>query len=175
MVMKQIKRICITFVLFTICIAVNARSGLQLKSGSASFLRQNETAVIELDWSKATWEKYTPIKEYCENEYEKRLNLSEIGFVRGFNQNSKGLIITSGEGAKYKIVVHIEDFFQKSGGGWGRSYIILFGVIEVFDISSGNSVATVIIKGSSGDADFVQNDRFAKSFEQLGKMLAKMK
>ena len=169
------KKTSLFFVLISFCLMLNAKSFIKLHSGSTDCLRENAKAVVEMDWSKATWEKYKPIKEYCKDEYEKRFELSEIAFVRGFNKNSKGLLCVSGESAKYKIVIHMEDFFQKVGGGWGRLYIRLYGLIEVVDLNSGETVAIFYVDGLSGDADYVQNDRFAKSFEQLGKILAKMK
>ena len=172
----SMKRISITFALLVSCVLLYAKSDLQLQTGSTSFLKESVFATVEMDWSKATWEKYRSIQKYCGDDYEERFEISVIAFAREFNSNSKGLRITESEDAKYKIVIRMEDFEQNSSGtGWGRFYIRLYGTLEVIDLSTGNSVAKFIIDGVNGGADYVQTDRFAKSFAKLGKTLAKKK
>lgn len=159
------------------CLLINAASSrdLRLTSGSTAFCKENATAILELDWSHATWEDYKPIKMYCGDDYEERLEISHIAFIHGFNSNSNGLRFINGENAKYKLIIRIDNFEQNQGSGWGRFYIRLYGTIEVIDLLSKQCVATFRINGFSGGPDYVQTDRFGKSFNALGKMLTKMK
>ena len=74
------------------------------------------------------------------------------------------------------MVIRIDNFVQKqSGFGWGRFYVRIYGNIDIIDLASAKTVCSIEINGLSGSADYVQNDRMAKSFTELGEKLAEVK
>lgn len=173
--MKKLFLFAMTMVL---SMAVFAKSDLKVKSGSMAWAKEKVQVVVKFDFSYAKWDKDTDFKTWCAEDYEARLNNSVNGFIKGFNNKSKGAQATTNEdGAKYRVVVKIAnmdwrpDFF----GIPGQLFALCWGVIEVSDIASGEVVCTIEIDGANGDSDFVPNDRFTKCYELVGETLAKTK
>lgn len=143
--------------------------------GNVKCLKENESAVLTIDFSKVTWEKKQDFKQWCGAEYDKRVEVSNSEFTKSFNENSKGVkIVEAGKEAKYKIVVELTNFERKTASfGWGRAHIKIYGTLSVVDAATGDTVCTYALDGVSGGDDFVETDRFAKSFAELGKQLSK--
>lgn len=143
--------------------------------GNVKCLKENESAVLAIDFSKVTWEKKEDFKQWCGEDYDKRVAISNSEFTRSFNENSKGLkIIETGNDAKYKMVIELVNFERKAAAfGWGSAHIKIYGTLKVIDAASGETVCTYTIDGVSGANDFVETDRFARSFSELGKQLTK--
>ena len=159
---------------FVLCSVVAMASSLKGK-GNIKCLKENASAVLVLDFSNARWENDEDFKQWCGNSYEERVAISTSEFTRSFNECNKGLKIVNKENnAKYKILIELNNFVRKvSGWGWGRAHIKIYGVLKIIDVASGKPVCTYDIDGVAGGNDYVETDRFAKSFEELGKELAK--
>ncbi len=159
---------------FLMCSIVTWAGSLKGK-GNVNCFKETETAVLTIDFSKAKWEKKEDFKQWCGTDYDKRVAVSNSEFTRSFNEKSKGLkIVEAGNDAKYKIVIDVTNFERKTASfGWGRAHIKIYGTLKVVDASTGDAVCTYTLDGVSGGDDFVETDRFAKSFAELGKQLTK--
>ncbi len=169
----MMKKSLLLFCLLLCCIVTWAGS---LKGkGNVKCLKENESAVLTIDFSKVTWEKKENFKQWCGEDYDKRVTVSNSEFIKSFNENSKGVkIVEAGSDAKYKIVIDLTNFERKTASfGWGRAHINIYGTLKVIDAATGDTVCTYTIDGVSGANDFVETDRFAKSFAELGKQLSK--
>ena len=146
-------------------------------NGNTGALKQNAVASIEFDFSQTTWENDESFKEYCnDGTYDERIKVSTLSFINAFNQNSKGLKLSDDvQDVQYKVILRVYNFEQKqSGFGWGRFYIKVYGEILVQDAKTNETILTVVVKGISGNADYVQTDRFKKSFTVLGEEITKL-
>ncbi len=164
--------------LLCICLllcSIVAMAGSLKGKGNVKCLKENASAVLNIDFSKVTFEKDEDFKTWCEDKYDERVAVSNSEFVKSFNENSKGVkIVEAGNDAKYKIVIDLDNFVRKTASfGWGRAHINIYGTLKVLDAATGEEVCSYKIDGLSGDNDFVETDRFAKSFAELGKQLAK--
>lgn len=165
------------FVLFMLLIlsCTVSFAGSVKKSGNASVLRENAVAQIVFDFNGSRWEEDEDFKAYCGNSYEERVRIAHDSFVNTFNNLSKGLKISDNtDGAKYKVVVKVQNFVQKMAMvGWGRFSIRIYANIEIQDISNGQTVCSFYAKGVSGGADYSQDERFNKSWGEVAKEILK--
>ena len=143
--------------------------------GDTKCLKESAKAVLSIDFSKATWEKKEDFKTWCGDTFSERETASVTNFTTAFNESSKGLqVATEGNDAKYKMVIEVKNFERKSASiGFGRAHIKIYGTLKVVDAASGETVCTYTIDGLSGGDDYVETERFAKSFAKLGKELTK--
>lgn len=155
-----------------------AKSDLKVKSGSMAWAKEKVKVAVKFDFSYAKWDKDADFKTWCAEDYEARVNNSLNGFIKGFNNKSKGAQATANEeDAKYRIVIKIANMDWRADifGIPGQFYALCWGIIDVVDIASGESVCTIEVDGANGDGDFVPNDRFTKCYETVGETLAKTK
>lgn len=166
------KRSLIVLLMSLICSTSFAK--IKITSGSNDFLKSNSTAVLVFDYSEATWEEDELYKSWCGDEYEERVNISVRSFIRGFNENSSKLKIKQEDtSARYRIIFKVENLEQKNGGrGWGRFYVLCYGIITIQDIETGKDVCVLSVKKEAGSADYSQNDRIASCFNEIGELVA---
>lgn len=168
------KKLLLTFIVF-LCSIVMFAGPLKKTSGDDKCFSENVTAVLSMDLSKTTFDKKQSFKTWCGKDYDERVSVSKKGFTESFNQNSKGLkIVDSEDDAKYKIVIDVKNFQRKSASfGFGRYHVKVYGTLTVIDNATGETVCAYDIDGVSGGDDFVETERFEKSFSELGKVLLK--
>ena len=162
----------VSFLLLMLSCSVSFAGSIK-SSGNTSVLNENAVAQIVFDFSGSRWEDDDDFKSYCGNAYEERVRIAHDSFVESFNKINKGLKFSDNEdGAKYKVIVKVQNFVQKTAKfGWGRFYIRIYANIEIQDMSNGNNVCGFYVKGISGGADYSQNDRFNKSWGEVAKEL----
>ena len=145
---------------------------VKLLSGSIDVLKENATAVLEMDYSETTWEKDEVYELWCGNDFEERVNLSTKAFEKRFNITSKGLKIKTEENAKYKIVFKVIDLEQhQSMSMWGRLTMEVTGKIDIINIATGENVLSLQLTTIQGEADFAMGDRIIKAFSNVAERL----
>ena len=170
------KRLLITAVLLLTAASLFAAKPLKVNKGSLDVLREDATATWSIDLSQATFEKKQAFEAWCEGEYQTRVQLINDAFFASFNKYSKGLTLVNEGEAPYKLTFKISNFERKQGPGmWGSMFIRVFGVIEIEDCASGETVCEIEVNGVKGDTDFVENDRFPKTMDWLCRDIFKMK
>ena len=164
----------LTVIIMTL-LCTTAFAKVKITSGSAAFLKEEATAVIEFDYSEAAWEEDQSYKTWCGEDFNTRVQLSKESFIFAFNKNSKKLKINDGgNDAKYRITFKVENMEQKVGGNWGQFYVRCYGTITVQDIATGETVCTINVNKEGGDTDYVPNDRISSCFSEIGKRVAKL-
>ena len=147
---------------------------LKVKTGDTNFLKETVTAKVQMDYSNTTWEKKRSYETFCGDEYEDRMEQSEVAFIKGFNSVSKTLKLSNTEEeAKYTITVHVLDLERKVFD-IAEFYIRIVGTITVVDNETGEEVCTIEIDKLKGDASYVPNSRLYSCFQTLGMKLAKL-
>ena len=170
------KRLLLTAVLLLTAASLFAAKPLKVNKGSLDVLREDATATWSIDLSQATFEKKQAFEAWCEGEYQTRVQLINDAFFASFNKYSKGLKLVNEGEAPYKLTFKVSDFDRKQGPGmWGSMFIRVFGVIEIVDCASGETVCEIEVNGVKGDTDFVENDRFPKTMDWLCRDIFKMK
>jgi len=170
------KRLLITAVLLLTTASLFAAKPLKVNKGSLDVLRQDATATWSIDLSKATFEKSQSFEAWCEGDYQTRVQSMNDTFFESFNKYSKGLKLVNAGEAPYQLVFTVSNFERKQGPGmWGSMFIRVFGVIDIIDSASGETVCQIEVDGVKGDTDFVENDRFPKTMDWLCRDLFKMK
>lgn len=173
------KKAIITIIVSLFCIT--AFADIRIALGNSDFLKEEETAVVIFDYSKAIWNEESVYEQWCGDDYANRVNLSYGSYVLGFNNESTKLKIKQEDpSAKYRITVKITLIEEKhgallKGGLWRRYYVQCSGTIVIEDIATGEVVCIAEIDEEEGERDLVINDRLAKCFYALGKSTAKMK
>jgi len=170
------KRLLITAVLLLTAASLFAAKPLKVNKGSLDVLRQDATATWTIDLSQATFEKKQSFEAWSEGDYQTRVQGMNDTFFDSFNKYSKGLKLVNAGEAPYELVFKVSNFDRKQGPGmWGSMFIRVFGVIDIIDSASGETVCEIEVDGVKGDTDFVENDRFPKTMDWLCRDLFKMK
>lgn len=171
------KKLLLLLTIIVINLGVYAGAPVTVKSGSAKVLKENEKAVVQLNFSNAKWDKDDDFKDWCGPDYEKRVNMMNTFFVSAWNEKVKGLqIVENQSDAKYKIVFDIHNFDRYSGvGWWGSYYIAVWGQISVVDIKSGKTVCLLNVEKAKGENDYNEDDRFLKTMYGLVEQISKLK
>jgi hypothetical protein len=161
-----------------VLLSVSAMAKVKVKSGSTDCLKENATAVIEFDYSEATFDEDESYITWCGEDFAKRDSLSTADFIGSFNRNSKGLQINNeASDAKYRIVVKVGDCDQSMdmGCSWGEMRFKCSAMITIVEIATNEVVCTVEVDEEEGLCDYVPNDRIASCYRSIAKELAKKK
>ena len=170
------KRILTTVLLLFSAVTLFAAKPLKVSKGSVDVLRQDATATWTIDLSQATFEEKQSFETWSEGDYQTRVQSINDTFFDSFNKYSKGLKLVNDESAPYKLTFKVSNFDRKQGPGmWGSMFVRVFGVIEIEDCATGETVCEIEVNGVKGDTDFVENDRFPKTMDWLCRDLFKMK
>lgn len=172
------KKIYLLLSLLLVSITAGAAPALKVKSGNwLSLLSEDANVCVEFDYSKATWEEGESYEKFCGDTYKARTEASVTDFITSFNTVSNSLKMANTlEGAKYKMIFHIKNLERKQGMSmWGRFFIRVYGEIEIINITSNESVCSIIVNGHAGGDDFVPEDRLSKCFKALAEKLIKLK
>ena len=168
----------IMFVTLAVLLSVSAMAKVKVKSGSAACMKEDATAVIEFDYSEATYDEDESYQSWCGEDFEERVNLSIEEFVGAFNKNSKGLQINNEDtNAKYRIVVKIGDcdMTRDMGCSWGEMKFKCSAMVTIVEIATNEVVCTIEVDEEEGLCDYVPNDRIASCFRSIARELAKKK
>ena len=171
------KKVLLSLLVSLIAMSSFAAKPLKVLSGKANCLKEFSSAIVVFDYSGTTWEGDESLQEYCGDDYEPRITRGYKTFVREFNVFSKGVkIVEEEEKADAIIRVIFDEFEQKQGmSSWGRFYLRFYGTIEIINRSTNEVVCKLEMDKLGGDADYSQDDRFAKAYAALAKELATVK
>ena len=161
-----------------LCVTLSAFAAKPLKviSGKSSSLQDFATATVVFDYSETTWEGDESLQEYCGDDFEPRINRGYKEFVKEFNANSKNLKVVEGDDSEVIIRIVFKEFEQKQGASaWGRFFLRFYGTIEFVKRGTSEVVCSLEMDKLGGDADYSQDDRFAKAYAALAKELATLK
>ncbi len=165
--------------LILLLIGVNAMAGgIKVKSGNSSFVKEQVSAQIVMDFSNARWEKDDDFKEWSGADYEARVEAAMSNFISAFNEKSKGLTVKRDNGGvKYCINFKIENLerHQSFTSTWGRGEVYVTGVIEVVDYETKERVCVIQMTKCGSGADYNTTDGIGKCFKGLGEDIAKLK
>lgn len=168
------KKIFVAFVVMLMSTTLFARE-VKILSGSADYATADAKVYVEVDFSKARWEKEQSFEAFCGEDFQTRVELCTATFKDALQKYyKKSQVVEEQDGATHKMVFHVIEMERKMGGEFGQFYINVSGLIDVVDLSTGETVCTIEIKRLSGRPDYVPNDRLAKCFNALGKKVAKL-
>ena len=164
--------------LFAVFLSLTAMAKVKVTSGSTACLKENATAIVEFDYSEATFDKEQSYESWCGEDYEERVNLSKEEFIRSFNKKSKGLQINNDSSdAKYRIIVKVGNCDQNMGMSctWGQMQFKCSGIITIVEIATNEIICTVDVNEVKGGCDYTPLDRITECFGSIGKELSKLK
>ena len=173
---KSMRKIIFTIIALTFSVFVSA-ARLEILSGDVNVLKENATCSFVLDLTNATFERKENFKDWCGINYDERVYLMETAFPESFNKKTKGLrIVTDESSAKYKIVLHIDNFVRKMGRMYGASaWMRIDGYISIVEMGTNKEVLRIGINKFYGDQDFKETDRFPKAVSVLAEKIHKLK
>ena len=170
------KRLFTTAILLLTAASLFAAKPLKVSKGSLDVLRQDATATWTIDLSQATFEKDQTFEASYEGDYPALVQSINDTFFASFNKYSKGLKLVGEETAPYQLVFKVKDFERKQGPGmWGSMFIRVYGIIDIVDCASGETVCEIEVNGVKGDTDFAESDRYPKTMDWLCRDIFKMK
>ena len=167
--------VCLS-VLMCSSVVMFAKKQLSLTEGTAKdlqsvFAQKDQQMLVVMDYSTTMWEDDGSYKEFCGNDYEKRVNDSYVAFIDAFNHKNKNMIQATADTTaevKAKVVVKIDKWDRKFAGvgGYGKLYICIYGTVTVYDATD-KAVASAEIYKLAGGEDYVEDDRLKKCFANL--------
>lgn len=153
-----------------------AAKPLKVKSGDLSFKQDAAVAKLVMDYSNAKWEEKKSYEEFCEEDYDSRVQQSYLAVMTGFNSLNPALKLTNDEEAeaKYTVTVQLTNLERKM---WDIAsfYIRIEGIITVVNNETGEEVCSIEIKKLKGSASYVPDTRLFSCFQELGFNFAKLK
>ena len=170
------KKILITTLV--LLLSFTAMAKVKVVSGSAACIKEKAIAVVEFDYSEATFDKDQSYKDWCGEDYEERVEHSTAEFIKSFNDKSKGLKINDNDtDAKYRIIVKVGDCDQNMGMScnWGQMQFKCNAMITIVEIATNEVVCTLKVDDEKGGCDYIPVDRISKCFSSVGYELAKQK
>lgn len=169
------KTLIITLILL---LSFSAMAKVKVVSGSTAFLKEKAIAVVEFDYSEATFDNAQSYKSWCGDDYEERVERSTAEFIKSFNEKSKGLKINNNDtNAKYRIIVKVGDCDQNMGFScnWGQLQFKSSGMITIVEVATNEVVCTLEVDEEKGGCDYTPIDRISECFGSIGYALAKQK
>ena len=180
------KKILVFIMLCACAIGVQAKSDLQLISGSLAELKGSKAKVCATwDYSNSTIEKQD-IKAFLkekgaewERDYEEEIERAEANFISRINDKTKDIqAITDKDQADYEIVLKVKDFdYGKTALavviGFGSGDARLYGTMEIYKKGNSQPIAVLDMDGVSG-AGYGNEIRRVEAYRELAELLAKL-
>lgn len=177
----------LVFIMLCACaINVQAKSDLQLTSGSLSELKGSKAKVCATwDYSKSTIENQE-IKAFLkekgpewERDYDAEIQRAEANFISRINDKTKDIqAITDKKQADYEIVVKVRNFDYGRTAlavvvGFGSGDARIYGTMEIYKKGVKQPIAVLDMDGVSGDG-FGNEKRRVEAYRELAELLAKL-
>lgn len=145
-------------------------------SGNTNILKENATAVLDIDYSKAIYREYHTFKSEKVVEFAPKGAHDMESFVEFFNKSTPGMkATTDASGAQYKILVELTKI-RKYLGMWApySNRIQLWGTVKVINIATGNTECTFTMKRFQGRDRYSDDLCYANTFSHLGERIAQL-
>ncbi len=141
-----------------------------------TILKESVMAVLQCDWTAATYDGKQPVAEYFATDWDKVRTDCERSFVKGFNEKSSALkLASSSNAAKYTFTLKVDkmDCFFAAMAFVPRHEAKMWGQLDITDNATGRIVASFRITEAEDGRDMVRNESFGKTFLEVGKKFAK--
>lgn len=159
-------------------VASNPMKQITGRENLKAIMSSDAKAFVVYDWTDAKYDKTKDLKKELADDYDFVIPDCEKSFVKGFNNKSKHLkLSTDSSDAKYKFVLKvtsIDRYFQPmtfipkhEGKMWGS--------LEIFDVETNKSLTKITIDEAEEGYDLVPKECFGKTFLNLGEKVAKLK
>lgn len=145
-------------------------------SGNINILKENASAVIEIDYSKAAYREYHTWQSEKKTNFAKQGTKDRESFVEFFNMSTPGMqATTDASGAQYKILVELTKI-RKYLGLWApySNRIQLWGTVKVINIATGKTECTFTLKRFQGRDRYGDDLCYANTFSHLGEKIAQL-
>ncbi len=142
--------------------------------GNTNVLKENATAVLDIDYSNAIYREYHTFKSEKVVTFAKKGANDKESFVEFFNKSSQGMkVSTDAADAKYKVLVELTKI-RKDIGKWapGSNRIQLWGTVKVINIATGNTECTFKLDKFQGRDRYGDDLIYANTFAHLGEDIA---
>lgn len=183
------KRIIFSFLCLFGAISLFAGNPVTVKSGDVSVLKENTTALLELDFS-ATRVGNQSIDEYLKSrgddfvkDFPEDKTQAADMFAVQFNKKSKGInVAKDASNAVYKFVIHVSTLDY---GNAGSAFVpfasakaggcIIKGTIDIINLKTNQTVCTIDIDDVKGLGHMSDRVRLRLVFFELANKIAKIK
>ena len=162
-------KILLSLVFFLSAVSAFAGKDVKVKSGDIHVLEQKVAFQCVVDLDGATWEEDETFKEHCGEDYDLRVNIIKETWPKFFAKYSEGPVV-SDENPVYKAVfklTNLEKHLQKRRSWYGQLGVEFYGEVDIVEIASGRTVLIIAVDGKSGQHDYVENDRYAKTMDAM--------
>ena len=151
--------------------------GVKAMSGDKKFFKAaTGTAVLDFQFDKAKYDNKMDLSEkFTDIDGLKKIAIS--GFTETFNEKSKGIQVVKDEGAKYIFrleVTNMDQYYKVMGFIPGNSTKV-WGTFKVIEASSNEEVLVVNVDDVEGGANPDARETISDCFEELAKLLFKLK
>ena len=178
---RAMKRFATLLFTLTLCLFTFAGNPIKIVTGKTAIkgiLSENATAVMQFDWTCATYDGKCSIGEELGEDAAFVVNDCQNKFVTGFNTKSKGLkLCEQSDGAKYKVLLTVTkmDCFFAAMSFVPRHEGKMWGKIAITSAETGETLFEANIDEAEDGQDMVRKECFGKTFELLGEKVAKLK
>lgn len=168
------KKLLILMCLIMSCMMSFAKS--LAGSGNTNVLKENATAVLDIDYSKAIYREYHAFQSEKVVNFAKKGANDKESFTEFFNKSSQGMKISSEDAnAKYKVLIELSKI-RMDIGHWapGSSRIQFWGTVKVINIATGNTECTFTLNKFQGRDRYGDDLIYANGFAHLGEDIAQL-
>ncbi len=167
--------------------SAKGKSALSVKSGDLSVLRENATAIVEIDYSE-TKIGDMPLAEYLKEEggrLEKdwqTVNESNIATYEYIFRRNKGMkVVKYVTDVPYRMIVRVNSITKGSGFAaltnavlWKSGGMAMNGTVEIVDVATGEVVLAIDVDGLKGDSGVNMPSRLMSMHVVLAKQIRKL-
>ena len=141
-------------------------------------MKETAMVCVEIEWSEAMYDYAQPVSDAFGDDYTYIVNDCLNSFVRGFNDNSRGLTASKeSDEAKYKMTIVVDNIGSSISVrpfyvGWEAK---LWGKLEITCIETGSIVLAATIDEAEDGCDTERRGCYGETFEELAETIAKLK
>ena len=175
------KRTLLTAILAVAAVVAFAGNPLKIISGKdqiKAIMKDDATAVVVFDWSKAKYDNDESLKEQWGKDYKYIVKDCEESFIEGFNDHSKKLELESeSDDAKYKFILtvtNVDRFFAAMAFVPAHEAKV-WGNLKIVDIASGQTLVEIDIDEAEDGQHVDIRQCYGETFEELGEKVARLK
>ncbi len=171
------KYIFTVLLLFVGSMTVMAGSGIKVTKGNKNFLKTAEgNAVLFFDWENATFDNKEPLVTKFSN-LDALSQVAYNGFTEIFNKKQRVKIVADETDTKYRFttkVTNMDQYFKVMGIVPGNATKV-WGILTITGLSTGEVFVVIEVNEVDGGANPSPDGSFSDCFEELAKLVAKLK
>ena len=172
------KRIVLSLIAVMFAFNYAVAGGVKTQQGDKKFFKTaTGTAVLDIQFDKAKYDNKMDLSEkFPDIDGLKKIAIS--GFTETFNEKSKGIQIVKDESAKYIFrfdVTNMDQYWKTFGVIVPGFSTKTWGTFKVIDKSTNEEVLVVNVDEVDGGANPDPRETISDSFEEVAKLLFKLK